>query len=187
MDRVYGNRKRAIYANLPDTVVEIGPGTGSNLRYYRPHTRVIAIEPNRAMHGLLSANAKRYQIDIQIKTYCGECIDLVDNSIETVIGTLVLCSVSNPEQVLREIKRILKPGGRYIFLEHVADLPDTTLRFYQEKFHRTWAWLFDGCRLTSHTDQAIYAAGFSNVEMDCFLMKYRWLPVAPHILGQAIN
>lgn len=187
MDRVYGKRKRAVYASLPATVVEIGPGAGSNLRYYAPDTHVIAIEPNPAMHGHLRANARRYHIDIDIKSIDGERIDLADNSVDAVVATLVLCSVAHPEQVLCEIRRILKPGGRYIYLEHVLDHSGTTLRRYQEKLDTLWSWLFDGCHLTRPTHQAIQEAGFSQVHMDCFYMKSRWLPFSPHIFGSAVN
>jgi SAM-dependent methyltransferase len=187
MDRIYGPRKRSIYAELPSTVVEIGPGAGANLRYYAPYTRVIAIEPNPAMHTYLKAKAKRYNIDLEIRAVKGEQIDLADNSVAVVIGTLVLCTVAHPEKVLSEIHRILKPGGRYIYIEHVSDIPGTAVHFIQKKIHGVWARLFDGCRLTRHTHLAIQKAGFSHVQMDCFTMKSRWLPFAPHIFGSAIK
>lgn len=186
MHRVYGKRKRSIYGALPPTIVEIGPGAGANFRYYPPHTHLIAIEPNPAMQPHLKELARHYQIDLEIKQIKGEKIDLPDNSVSAVVGTLVLCSVDDPSRVVSEIRRILKPGGRYIFLEHVADVNGTRLRGAQEYLRRAWSWVFDGCHLNRETNAVINRAGFANVDMDCFSMR-RLLPFAPHIFGVAVN
>jgi SAM-dependent methyltransferase len=187
MDRLYGAHKRAIYGELPSTVVEIGPGAGANLRYFAPHSKVIAIEPNPAMHTHLKARARRRQIDLEIKSLRGEKIDLPDHSVSAVVGTLVLCSVENPQQVVAEVRRILEPGGRYLFVEHVAALPDTRLRGMQEQLLWMWRWFFEGCHLNRETHQVIRRAGFSKVDMDCFMIRSNWLPMAPHIFGEAVN
>ncbi|MCJ8501868.1 class I SAM-dependent methyltransferase [Desulfatitalea alkaliphila] len=185
MDRIYGARKRAVYGGLPGTVVEIGAGAGANFRYYAPGTRVIAIEPNRAMHPYLWAAARRRGIDLEIRSIPGEASDLPDNSVAAVVGTLVLCTVADPQQVVARIQRMLAPGGRYIFLEHVAALPGTPLRGLQEWMQRGWRWCFDGCHLNRDTQHIIQAAGFARVDMDCFVMRSRWMPFAPHIFGVA--
>jgi len=187
MDRIYGRQKRSIYKSLPKTLVEIGPGAGANFRYFEPGTRVIAIEPNTAMHGHLAARAKRYGIDLDIRSIRGEQIDLPDNTAEAVVGTLVLCTVQAPEQVLSEIRRILKPGGRYVFLEHVAAISGTRQRGVQERLLPAWRWLFEGCHLNRNTHQTIMNAGFAEVELNCFTMKTKWAPFSPHIFGCARN
>jgi SAM-dependent methyltransferase len=187
MDRIYGVRKRFIYRQLPSTVVEIGPGAGANLRYYAPHTRVIAIEPNRAMHPALESVARRHGLDLEIRTLKGESIDLPDHSVSAVVGSLVLCSVDDPSRVLSEVRRILQPGGRYIFLEHVAAVPGTRLRGLQRRLLAVWRWMFDGCHLNRDTHLAIRRAGFAEVDMDCFTLRSPWLPFAPHIFGRALN
>lgn len=185
MDRVYGARKQAVYGGLPDTVVEIGAGAGANFRYFAPGTRVIAFEPNRAMHPHLQAAARRRGIDLEIRAIPGEAADLPENSVAAVVGTLVLCTVADPQRVVARIRRMLAPGGRYIFLEHVAALPGTPLRGLQEWMQRGWRWCFDGCHLNRDTQNVIQAAGFARVDMDCFVMQSRWLPFAPHIFGVA--
>ncbi len=187
MDRIYGRRKRALYAGLPNRVVEIGPGGGANLRYYAPRTHVIAIEPNQASHAHLAAKAQKYQIDLDIKSGKGERIELPDRSVEAVVGTLVLCSVDDPAQVLAEIRRILVPGGRYIYLEHVADIQGTWGHRVQKGLHFAWHRLFEGCHLSRATHRMIQQAGFHRVEMDCFRIRSSWLPFSPHIVGIAIN
>ena len=187
MDRIYGERKRSIYKRLPRTVVEIGPGAGANFRYYPPGTKVIAIEPNTAMHSHLRARAQQHNIYLEIKTMKGETIDLPDSSVSAVVGTLVLCTVEDPPKVVSEIRRILKPRGRYLFVEHVAAMPDTKSRKFQEVLFGTWRWMSKGCHLNRDTHQTIEQAGFTTVDMDCFNMQSRWVPFRPHIFGNAIN
>ena len=187
MDRIYGNRKRRIYATLPDVVVEIGAGAGANFRYYPKGTKVIAIEPNPSLHPLLRRRAGQHGIELEIKNSKGEAIDLPDNSVSAVVGTLVLCTVAHPSRVISEIRRILKPEGRYFFVEHIAALPGTPHRKLQERLARVWRWLFEGCCLNRNTHQTINQAGFSAVNMDCFELKTRWVPIRPHIFGNAVN
>jgi len=187
MHVVYGQRKRAVFRDLPATIVEIGPGTGANMRYYAPGTRVIAVEPNPAMHPYLRKAARRYSLQLDLRSTKAEHLDLVTESTEAVISTLVLCSVDDPEQVVSEIRRVLKPGGRFIYLEHVAAVKDTALARMQDFLYRLWLVLFDGCRLNRHTWTTINAAGFQQVSMDCFKLKSAWVPVSPHIFGVAVK
>jgi ubiquinone/menaquinone biosynthesis C-methylase UbiE len=187
MDVVYGQRKRAVFHNLPATIVEIGPGTGANMRYYPPGTRVIAVEPNPAMHPYLRKAARRYGLQLDLRSIKAEHLDLGTESTDVVVSTLVLCSVDDPDQVVSEIRRVLKPGGRFIYLEHVAAMKDTALARMQDFLHRLWLVLFDGCRLNRHTWATINTAGFQQVDMDCFMLKSTWVPVSPHIFGVAVK
>jgi SAM-dependent methyltransferase len=187
MHVVYGQRKRAVFHDLPATIVEIGPGTGANMRYYSPGTRVIAVEPNPAMHPYLRKAARRYGLRLDLRGTKGEHLDLDTESTGVVVGTLVLCSVDDPDQVVSEVRRVLKPGGRFIYLEHVAAMTDTALARMQNILHRLWLFLFDGCRLNRHTWATINTAGFRQVDMDCFMLKSTWVPVSPHIFGVAVK
>jgi SAM-dependent methyltransferase len=187
MHRKYGARKRAIFDRLPRQVVEIGAGTGANLRYYRPGTHLTAVEPNPAMHPALRRHAARFKLDLTIEGRKGESLDLASDSQGAVVGTLVLCSVDDPRQVVAEIRRILAPGGRFIFLEHVAALPGTPLSALQQLLRRPWQWLFDGCRLNRETHRILWEAGFSSLDMDCFMLASPALAVMPHIFGVAVK
>jgi SAM-dependent methyltransferase len=187
MDRTYGKRKRALFRDLPRQVVEIGPGAGANLRYYAPGTRVIAIEPNPAMHRRLRKNAARHGVDLEIRGIRGEVLDLPDASCGAVVGTLVLCTVEDPRRVVSEVHRILKPGGRFVFVEHVAAPQGTRLRRVQDALHASWRRFFDGCHLNRSTHLVLKEAGFASIEMDCFLLKVPFVPVRPHIFGQAVK
>lgn len=187
MHRKYGPRKKAIFSRLPPSVVEIGSGPGANLRYYPPGTRLTAIEPNAAMHAPLRANAARRGIDLSIRGVKGESLDLANESVDAVVGTLVLCSVDSPRQVVAEILRILKPGGRFIFLEHVAAMNGTPLNRVQDWLAKPWRWAFDGCHLNRDTHLVLGQAGFSTVDMDCFMLTSPAVMIMPHIFGVAVK
>jgi SAM-dependent methyltransferase len=187
MDRTYGPRKRSIFRNLPQQVVEIGPGPGANLRYYSPGTELLAVEPNPLMHSRLRKNAERYHIHLEIRAIGGEHLDLHGSSFPVVVGTLVLCTVEDPRRVISEVHRILTPGGRFIFLEHVAAPQGSHLHDLQNLLYRPWKAIFEGCRLNRNTPSLLRQAGFSQVDMDCFMLKPSFLPVTPHIFGQAVK
>ena len=187
LDSTYGRRKKGLFTHLPQRIVEIGPGPGANLRYYRPGTHLTAVEPNVRMHPYLRDNARRQGVELELRQLQGEAVDLGDGSVEAVVGTLVLCTVDDPQRVLAEIRRILTPGGRYLFLEHVAALANSRLRRVQNTLHAPWHWLAEGCHLNRNTHELIWRSGFSNVEMDCFELGGSWLPVSPHIIGEALR
>jgi SAM-dependent methyltransferase len=185
MDRIYGFRKRELFADLPDTIVEIGPGPGTNLRYYRPGTRVIAVEPSTRVHARLRREAERREIELDLHSAGAERLELEDASVDAVVATLVLCSVGDPREVLGEVRRVLRPGGRFFFLEHVAADPGTRLNRVQGWLRRPWAWALDGCELRRNTGAIIRAAGFSEVSEDRFAVSGSWMPVSPHLIGVA--
>lgn len=187
MHRKYGSRKKAIFSSLPASVVEIGSGPGANLRYYPPGAALTAIEPNPAMHAPLRANAARWGIDLTIRGLKGESLDLASESVDAVVGTLVLCSVDNPRKVVAEIMRILKPGGRFLFLEHVAAMKGTPLNRFQEWLAKPWLWAFDGCHLNRDTHLTLGQTGFATVDMDCFMLSSPAVLIMPHIFGVAVK
>ena len=88
---------------------------------------MIGVEPNRNMHDPLRAKADEHDVDLEIRTVRGERIDVDDATADGVVGTLVLCGVDDPDGVVAEIRRILKPGATYFYLEHVAADPGTNL------------------------------------------------------------
>ena len=185
MDRVYGARKRDLFQSLPETVVEIGPGPGTNMRYYRPGTRVIAIEPSKAVHGRLEREAFRREIELELHAGGAEQLDLEDASVDAVVSTLVLCSVDDPREVLGEVRRVLRPGGRFLFIEHVAADPGSRLHRLQGWLRRPWSWACDGCELRRNTGAIIRAAGFAEVSEDRFAVSGAWAPFSPHVIGVA--
>lgn len=135
-DWLLGNSKTLLFQNHQDLIVEIRSGAGANMRYFRKKTHLIAIEPNIHMHSNLIKSAKKYGIHLEIKSLVGEAIDLPDNSCEFVVGTFVLCCVNDMQQCLQEIKRILKPSGKFVFIEHVKAREGTILSWIQNMVHR---------------------------------------------------
>jgi SAM-dependent methyltransferase len=178
--------KKEVYADLPDTVVEIGSGVGANFRYMRPGTRVIAIEPNPHMHRPLRRAAQRREIELEIRDVVGERIDLPDSSTEAVISSLVLCTVADPGQVVSEVMRVLRPGGRYSYLEHVVADDGTLTRGVQRAVRRPWAWVFEGCSCERDLQTVIRSAGFTSVENRSYRIHSPFVPFNTHIAGTAI-
>lgn len=162
----HGRRKREVIGSFTGTVVEIGPGTGVNMRYYADGVRVIAIEPNPAMHAKLRAQAERNGVDLEIRTLRGEGIDVDDGHADAVVSTLVLCGVDDARQVVSEAHRVLRPGGSFFFLEHVAAPRGTWTRRIQRVVKRPHRWLFNGCEVDRDTASVLRGAGFSSIEID---------------------
>jgi len=178
--------KREIFARTGGVVAEIGAGNGPNLRYLPPGTTVHAIEPNLYFHRRLERAAAHHGIDLTVHPVPGEAIDLDDASVDAVMCTWVLCTVDDPAQVLREIHRILRPGGRLAFIEHVA-APVGTVRRVQRLVRRPWRWAFEGCHTDRDTAAAIRAAGFASVEITEFPFRSTFVPVRTQIAGTAVR
>jgi SAM-dependent methyltransferase len=178
--------KATAFAELPPDVVELGSGVGANLRYLPPGARLIAIEPNRYMHTRLRRAARRRGVDLDIHSVVGERIDLPDASVDTVISSLVLCTVRDPAAVLREVRRILRPGGRFSFAEHVVAKRHTPTRWLQRLARRPWAWMFEGCSCERDLASVIAAAGFASVDVKPYRIHSPFVPFNTHIAGTAI-
>jgi SAM-dependent methyltransferase len=178
--------KSTVFADLPPTVVELGAGVGANLRYLPDRARLIAIEPNPYMHARLRRAARSHRVDLEIRSVVGERIDLPAASADAVISSLVLCSVKDPEAVLAEIRRVLRPGGRFSFAEHVAARRGTPTRWAQRVLRRPWAWLFEGCSCERDLASLIQSAGFSSVDLSHYRIRSPLLPFNTHIAGTAI-
>ncbi|MBD3221903.1 methyltransferase domain-containing protein [bacterium] len=187
LHRAYGGRKQVMFADLPDTVLEIGPGPGANLRYYRPGTRLVAVEPSEPARRRLERRARRRRVDLDLHDLAGEGLPFADRSHDVVVCTLVLCSVDDPERVLAEARRVLRPGGRFLFCEHVVAREGTPTRRLQSWLRSPWHWLTEGCHLDRPTGELIAAAGFSGLERHDFCLGPAAGPARPHVWGTAVR
>ena len=178
-------QKARVYQGLPPTVVELGSGVGANLRYLEPGTRLIAVEPNAPMHGHLRTAAAKRGIQLEVRQVPGEDIDLPDGSVDAVISSLVLCTVSDPQRVVAEVLRILRPGGRYCFVEHVAAPNGTLTRRAQSVVRRPWGWVFEGCSCERDLAAVIGAAGFASTQLDHYRIHTPLVPFNTQIAGCA--
>lgn len=185
-NRLYGDHKKTLLSDLSGMVLEIGAGTGANLPFYPPDIRWIAVEPNPEMHPYLKKKAEMYHIPADLRVCKAQELDLPDNSVDAVVGTLVLCSVDNPHSVVNEVLRVLKPGGRFVFIEHVAAPHGTGLRKIQSRLTHLWKWLADGCHLDRETWTTIEHAGFEQLRCEHFCLSKGTLKVlSTNIAGTA--
>ncbi len=181
----WGERKEEVIGAMRGTVVELGPGTGVNMRYYAPGVKVIGIEPNPVMHGPLRDKAEQHGVDLEIRQLSGDAVDVDDASVDGVVGTLLLCGVDNPQQVIGEAHRILKPGGTYFFIEHVESPAGSRNRTVQRVLFRPHRWMFNGCSLTRDTASTLRSGPFDRVVIDAVDRGRSALWVRDQIVGTA--
>ncbi|XP_060244594.1 N6-adenosine-methyltransferase TMT1A-like isoform X1 [Meriones unguiculatus] len=192
------SRKRELFSNLQEfagpsgklSLLEVGCGTGTNFKFYPPGCRVTCVDPNPNFEKFLfkSVAENRHLQFERFVVAAGEDMSQVDEgSVDVVVCTLVLCSVQSQEKFLREVRRVLRPGGAYFFLEHVADERSTWNFFWQQVLDPAWNLLFAGCNITRESWKNLEQAGFSKLRLQhiqgtlpCPLLK-------PHIYGYAVK
>ena len=169
-----GDRRRALLAAAKGDVLEIGAGTGVNLAYYGPDVRALTLtEPE---HPMLRRLAKRAADDPHAPTVLrapGEDLPFPDDSFDTVVSTLALCTVDDQPRTLREIHRVLRPGGRLLFIEHVRSASSRTAR-WQDRLRGINHAIAAGCTCNRDTETTIRSTGFSITEI-----AHGELPKAP--------
>ena len=175
--------------DLSGAVLEVGAGTGMNVPYYpRDLTQLVLSEPNPHMRRQLERRTRLHgweRADLLNETL--EALAIADGAFDVVVGTLVLCSVPRLDRALSEIHRVLKPGGRFVFIEHVAaDTKPGRLK-WQRRIEPVWKRLADNCHLTRRTEDAIRAAGFTIEQVKHESMRKAVPFVRPTIRGVAIR
>ena len=183
-----------LLAPLSGDLLEIGAGTGANLSHYGAGlSRLVLCEPDPHMRGRLAsrvagqvarqvARAKVEVIDAGVEVLPADA-----GAFDVVVSTLVLCSVEDLQLALGEIHRVLRPGGRLVFLEHVAAEDHSQRLKWQERLEPAWVRLASGCHLTRRTDRAIERAGFEITSLTRQSMRKALPFVRPTIRGVAIR
>lgn len=187
LEKSYGRIKNELFADLHGEVVEVGPGAGINFRHFPKGIHVRGIEPNTFMHPYLQEAADEAGVKMTLDPGHAEEIGLPDSSVDAVVSTLVLCSVFRPDIALSEIHRVLKPGGKFYFIEHVAAPIGSRMRRAQDFAQPLWTKVGDGCYPNRETAPLIEAAGFSKVHIQPRDIKNPFIIVKPHIIGWAIK
>jgi ubiquinone/menaquinone biosynthesis C-methylase UbiE len=166
-------------------VLEIGAGTGFNTAHYPEAVDELVItEPGRGLLRRAERRAARAGRPAEFVATGAERLPFADDSFDTVVSTLVLCTVPEPEQALAEIRRVLKPGARFLFMEHVrAD--DERLSRWQDRLERPWK-ITIGCHPNRATLERIEAAGFEVEEVRRGQLPKVPPIVRPMILGRAV-
>jgi SAM-dependent methyltransferase len=184
-ERGPGERIRSqLLAAAEGRVLEIGAGTGANLRHY-PDSIVgpVLTEPDDGMAVRLVERAATRK-GAEVVAARAEDLPFADASFDTVVSTLVLCSVGDPVAALREIGRLLRPGGSFLFLEHVRS-DDPSRARWQDRLERPWRAVAGGCHPNRPTRATIEAAGFEVEEIEKGEMPAFPRLVRPYIVGRA--
>ena len=167
-------------------VIEIGAGTGLNLERYPSAgiDRLVLVEPERHKAGTLAERAERIGFETAVVRATAEALPFPDDSFDTAVVTLCLCTVPEPGAALAELSRVSRPGGTLLFMEHVrSERP--WLGSLQDRLRRPWAALADGCQCNRRTVEEIEAAGYE-VEVAHTADRAFMPPVArPIVSGRA--
>lgn len=167
-------------------VLELGPGVGANFAFIPRGSRVLAAEPNRAMHAALLERAAARGVDLELLESVAEDLPLPDQSVDDVVCSLVLCTVDDPARVLAEAHRVLRPGGSLRFVEHVAAHRLSPRRLVQRALRRPWSWVFEGCRLDRDIRGMVEHAGFHRFDIRRHRLRQSvFVPVNTAISGVA--
>ncbi|XP_057380511.1 N6-adenosine-methyltransferase TMT1A-like [Daphnia carinata] len=154
-------------------ILEIGPGPGYNFEFYPANSELTVVEVNPFFEEQFFKKQVEHPyiiMDRFVVGYAENMKDVPDNSVDVVVSTIMLCSVRSIEGALQEIRRVLVPGGKYYYWEHIRDYDNFWVRFVQNLLSYTTHDLVFGCRLNRKTDEVIKAnkCGFSSVEQKRF-------------------
>ena len=185
-----GECRRRLLAGIAGRVVEIGAGTGTNFGLYPADvTEVVAVEPEPRLRALAERAARDAAVPITVVPGVAARVPGADGSFDAAVSSLVLCSVPDQAAALTELHRVLRPGGRLYFWEHVrAEAP--VLAGVQRLLDATvWPTMGGGCHAGRDTAAAIEAAGFTieRVERLRFPDSRLTMPTSPHVLGVAVR
>jgi ubiquinone/menaquinone biosynthesis C-methylase UbiE len=148
-------------------VLEIGAGSGANIPHYDPEkvNKLYALEPNPGMIRLAERQQRKTKLDIEFLDLPGEHIPLKDSSVDTVVSTFTLCTISEIEEAIREITRVLRADGKLIFFE-LGLSPDPSVQRWQKRLEPVFHSLFQGLRLTRDIPALLLQGGFQVEQME---------------------
>ena len=141
-------------------VLEIGVGSGLNLPFYsRNVERLVGLDPSPKLLSMVRRNLKRNASPVELIEGSAEAIPLKTNSVDTVVTTWTLCSIPDADRALREMHRVLRPGGHLLFVEH-GRAPESHVRWWQDRLTPVWKRIGGGCHLNRAIQMLIEDAGF---------------------------
>jgi SAM-dependent methyltransferase len=160
-------------------VLELGIGGGLNLRYYDPKAveSVAGVDPSAELRERAMAAPRPDGLQVEIREGIAESLPFEAGSFDCVVCTFTLCSVQSPQKALAEAKRVLRPGGRFLYAEHGL-APDASVAAWQRRIEPAWKAIAGGCHLTRPITEAIAGAGFGIDRSDRM-----YLPGTPRIMG----
>lgn len=163
-------RARAL-AGVRGRVLELGFGSGLNLPHYPPEvTEVLALDPVRVNRKLARRRIEEAEVPVEWVGLRGEEVPLDADSVDFVTSTWTLCTIPDPGRALDEVRRVLRPGGALVFLEHGLS-PDPRVARWQRRLTPLQRRVCGGCHLDRPIDRTVQEAGFELVELETYSMK----------------
>jgi ubiquinone/menaquinone biosynthesis C-methylase UbiE len=183
--RTLRRHRQTLLAGAGGHVLEIGGGTGANLPFYGEGVESLAVtEPEEPMARRLERRLREQRPNVELVLAPAEQLPFEDDRFDTAVSTLVLCTVSDQERALGELRRVLKPGGRLLFIEHVrAD--SARLARWQDRLNGLQQRVAQGCNCNRATLDGIEAAGFTITAVEHDTMKKAPPHVRPLVIGTA--
>src|SRR5215213_3777413 len=178
-----GGRRARLLSEARGRVLEIGGGTGANLSYYGDVDRVTVVEPDPFMRKRLGPKSLAARVPVEVSAAGAEVLPFADASFDTVVSTLVLCTVPDQGSALREIRRVLRPDGRLLFIEHVR--ASGSIARWQDRIDPLWGKLLAGCHPNRDTVTAMGEAGFETETLESFYPPVLLSGLTPHVQGSA--
>ena len=172
LDRPFVARyRRELLAHASGDILEIGFGTGLNLPYYPPQVRkVTAVDPNVGMYRRARRRIKKTRIEVDQQVLSGDRLPFEDNRFDCVVSTFTLCSIEGVAQALGEVYRVLKPDGKFLFLEHGLS-PEPKIQEWQHRLNWLQMRFADGCHLDRNMKEIVAAQPFASVDVEEFYLE----------------
>jgi ubiquinone/menaquinone biosynthesis C-methylase UbiE len=179
-------RRKDLLADLAGDVIEIGAGTGPSFSHYPATvTRVLAVEPEPRLRAIAATAAQAVPVPVEVTGGVADALPAADASHDAAVVSFVLCTVPDQDAALAEIRRVLRPGGKLCFLEHVRADAAGLARIQRVLEATVWPHLFGGCHLSRDTATAIKRAGFTITTLEEFLFPAVRTPISFHVAGYA--
>jgi SAM-dependent methyltransferase len=179
--------RRRVCAGLAGEVIEIGFGSGHNVPFYPPAVaRVAAVEPADLAWRLAGRRLLAASVPVQRSGLDGQSLPFADNSYDAALSTWTLCTIPDVAAALREVRRVLRPGGLLHFVEHGL-APDEPVRRWQRRIEPLQKRLFGGCHLTRQVAGLVTAAGFTLSDLEIFYGEHAPKFSGAYSLGTAVS
>jgi ubiquinone/menaquinone biosynthesis C-methylase UbiE len=184
----FARMRQRMVPHAEGVVVEVGFGSGLNLPHYdaRKVTRLVGVDPDPTMLALARRRSERLPFALELLQAGGESLPLADGCADTVVVAYALCTIPEPRAALADARRILKPGGRLLFLEHGHAEPGWH-RSLQDRLNRIWGALAGGCNLNRDPVALVRGAGFEVRELRHERFPPRFWLLGAHYSGVAVR
>lgn len=180
-----GERRLRLLRDARGEVLEIGGGTGANLPHYRSAERVVVSEPDPHMRQRLRLKLENLHFPVEVSEAGAQSLPFADGSFDAVVSTLVLCTVPDQREALEEIRRVLRPGGRLLFIEHVRS--NGRMARWQDRVEPLWGRMAAGCHPNRDTVTSVERSGFRVEALEHFEPPVPLSGFTPHVQGAALR